>query len=59
MITDSQKCEWKIIKTEYIEKKKEDKLDVTISNHETGFLNLFRFIAFTILVTFKNFVSRP
>ena len=48
MIPDCQKCEWKIIKTEEIEKKKENELDVSISNHETGFLNFLRFIAFTI-----------
>ena len=38
--------------------KKEEKLDISISNHETGFLNFLMFIAFTILVTFKNFVIR-
>ena len=32
--------------------KKEEKLDISISNYETGFLNFLRFIAFTILVTF-------
>ena len=40
------------MKTEEIEKKKEEKLDISISNHEIGFLNFLRFIAFTILVTF-------
>ena len=39
--------------------KKEEKLDTSISNNEIGFLNFHRFIAFTILVTFKNFVIRP
>ena len=39
--------------------KKEEKLYISISNHEIGFLNFLRFIAFTILVTFKNFVIRP
>ena len=39
----------------YREKKKE-KLDGSISNQEVGFLNVFRFTAFTILVTFKSFV---
>ena len=39
--------------------KKEEKLDTTISNHETAFLNFLRFITFTILVTFKSFVTRP
>ena len=28
-------------------KKKEEKFDISISNHETGFLNFHRFIAFT------------
>ena len=32
--------------------KKEEKLDISISNHETGFLNFVRFNAFTIVVTF-------
>ena len=39
--------------------KKEEKLDISISNHENGFLNFLRFIAFTIVVTFKSFVIRP
>ena len=39
--------------------RKKDKLDISISNHETGFLNFVRFIAFTILVTLKSFVTRP
>ena len=39
--------------------KKEEKLYISVSNHEIGFLNFLRFIAFTILVTFKNFVIRP
>ena len=39
--------------------KKEEKLDISVSNHEIGFLNFLRFIAFTILGTFKNFVMRP
>ena len=39
--------------------KMKDKLDISISNHEIRFLNFLRFIAFTILVTFKNFVIRP
>ena len=46
------------MKTEEIERKKEEKLDTSNSNHETGFLNVFRFIAFTILVTFKNFEAK-
>ena len=39
--------------------KKEEKLDISISNHETGFLSFLKLIAFTILVAFKNFVVRP
>ena len=39
--------------------KKEEKLDTSISNHETGFLDFLRFIAFRILVTFKSFLIRP
>ena len=38
---------------------KEEKLDISISTHEIGFLNFLRFIAFTILVIFKSFVIRP
>ena len=39
--------------------KKEEKLDISISNYEIVFLNFLRFIAFTILVIFKSFVIRP
>ena len=39
--------------------KKEEKLDISISNHEIGSLNFVRFITFTILVTFKSFIIRP
>ena len=39
--------------------KKEEKFDISISNHKIGFLNFLRFIGFIILVTFKNFVIRP
>ena len=39
--------------------KKEEKLDTSISNHEIGFIYFDKFIAFTILVIFKNFVIRP
>ena len=39
-------------------KKNVEKLDISISNQRNGFLNIYRFIAFTILVTFKNFVIR-
>ena len=59
MITNSQKCKWKIMKTEETEKKKEEKLDTSTSNHKIGFLNFHRFIAFATLVTFKSFVIRP
>ena len=56
MVTDSQ---WKIITTEEIEKKEKWKLDVSVSNQETGFLNFLTLIAFTVLVTLKNVVVRP
>ena len=46
------------MKTGNREKKKE-KFDILDSNHKTGFLNFLRFIAFTVLVTFENFVIRP
>ena len=36
-------------------RRKEEKLDTSISNDEIGSLNFLRFIAFTILVTFKSF----
>ena len=39
--------------------KKEEKLDISVSSHKTEFLNFLRLIAFTVLVTFKNFVIRP
>ena len=39
--------------------KQEEKLNISISNHETGFLNFLTFIAFAILVSFKSFVIRP
>ena len=39
--------------------KKEEKLDISVSYHKIGFLKFLRFIAFTILVSFKNFVIRP
>ena len=41
--------------TEEIEKKEEQKLDISISIHETRFLNFLKFKALTILVTFKSF----
>ena len=34
--------------------KKKEKLGSSISNHEIGFLNSLRFIAFTILMIFKK-----
>ena len=55
MITDSQKYKWEIMKTEEIEKKKEEKFDISISNHETGFLNFHRFIAFTTFCDSRKF----
>ena len=58
MITDSQMCKWKIEHRENREKK-EEKLDISVSNHEIRFLNFLRFIAFTILGTFTNFIIRP
>ena len=45
--------------TDEIEKKKEEQLDISIPNREIRFLNFLRFIAFTILGTFKNFVIKP
>ena len=46
--------------TDEIEKKKRNRdLRLSISNREIRFLNFFRFIAFTILGTFKNFVIKP
>ena len=57
MITDSQSANEKI-KTGNREKK-EEKLDISVLNHKIEFLNFLRFIAFTILVTFKSFVIRP
>ena len=38
--------------------KEEEKLDISLSNHEIVFLNFLRFRAFTILVIFKIFVIR-
>ena len=35
--------------------KKEEQPDASISNHEIGFINFLRFIAFKILLTFKSF----
>ena len=57
MITESQSANEKI-KTGNREKK-EEKFDISVSNHKIGLLNFLRFIAFTILVTFKSFVIRP
>ena len=34
MIIDSPNCKWKIMKREELEKKKEDKLDISISNYK-------------------------
>ena len=41
--------------TEEIEKKEEEKLDISISIHETRFLKFLKFKALAILVTFKRF----
>ena len=57
MITDSQKCKWEN-ELKKNRKKKEEQLDISISNYENRFLNFFRIIAFTILGIFKNFVIR-
>ena len=46
--------------TDEIEKKKRNRdLRLSISNREIRFLNFIKFIAFTILGTFKNFVIKP
>ena len=58
MITDSQKCKWKN-EDRGNREKKEENLDISISNHEIGFLNFLRYIVSTTLVTFKNFAIRP
>ena len=55
---DSQKGKWKNEHRRNREKK-EEKLDISIPNREIRFLNFLRFIAFTILGTFKNFVIKP
>ena len=39
--------------------RKEKKIDISISNHEIGFLNFLGFIAFKILVTFRSLLIRP
>ena len=46
------------MKTEEREKKGKKNLISQFKTKNIGFLNLLRFIAFTILVTFKNFVIR-
>ena len=52
MITDSQiknkKVQIKNNEDRENSEKKTEKLDISISNHKTGFLNFLRFIAFTI-----------
>ena len=53
MITVEHQRKLKLMKTEEIEKKKEEKVDISISNDEIGFLNFLRFIIFTILATLK------
>ena len=42
-----------------IKKKKEEKLDISISNRKIELLNFLRFVSFTVLVTFKNSVIIP
>ena len=37
-------------------KKKEEQLDLSVSDYEIGFLSSLRLIVFAILVTFKRFV---
>ena len=39
--------------------RKEEKIDISISNDEIGFLNFLGFIAFKILVTFRSLLIRP
>ena len=39
--------------------KKQETLDISISNYKKEFFNFLRFIAFTILATFESFVIRP
>ena len=58
MITESRKCKWKNEHRENWEKK-EEKLNISISNRKIRFLNFLRFIAFAILETFKSVVIRP
>ena len=57
MITDSQTQVGKIMMKEI--KKKEEKLDISISNRKIELLNFLRFVSFTVLVTFKNSVIIP
>ena len=62
MVTDSQKSKVQMKNNEGRgnTEKKEEKLDISVSNHETGFLNFLKiYIAFTILVSFKSFLIRP
>ena len=40
-----------VMKTKEIQKNKEKKLDISVSNRKIGFLNFLRFIAFIILVS--------
>ena len=60
MITDSQKSKVQMKNNEDRgnREKKEEKLDSSISNHETVFLIFLKFIAFTIAVNLKSFVIR-
>ena len=61
MITDSQKSKVQMKDNQYNgnKERKEKKIDISISNHEIGFLNFLGFIAFKILVTFRSLLIRP
>ena len=60
MITDSQKSKVQMKDNQYSgnKERKEKKIDISISNHEIGFLNFLGFIAFKILVTFRSLLIR-
>ena len=57
MITDSQNFEWKTMDTEETKKKMEKNLIFQFKTTNFFFLDLFRFITFTILASFKKFSS--
>ena len=54
-LNSSQKCEWKIIKTEKTQRKNK-KEKTSFWKHEIGFLNFLRNITFTILGIFESFI---